>query len=89
MSRVAISACVAELIAMMSNQVYHWKTAGAFAILMTIAKELNTGPGLVAVINVRIRTRPQRTTIQMTLGSLRLFTKKVMAHYKESMWYVI
>ena len=46
-SRVAISAGVAFLIAMIGNQVHHWKTARAFAISMRVAKELNTGPGVV------------------------------------------
>ena len=89
-SRFAISVGVASLIAMMKQVVYHWKTARAFAILMRVAKELNTGPGVVwVVINVRIRTRPQSTPLHGTITSPRLFTEKVTAHFKVCVWYVI
>ena len=86
-SRYAIS--VSVIIAMMGKEVYHWKTARAFAILMRLAKELNTGPVVVCAINVRIQTRPQRTPIQRTFGSPRLFTEKVTAPFKVCVWYVI
>ena len=84
-SRVAIS--VGVMIAMMTSMVRHWKTARAFAILIIIAKELNTGPGKVCIVlNAQIPIRPQRSPIQGTPFSPRLFTKKVTARYKECIW---
>ena len=76
-SRVAIS--VGVMNATMGSMVRHWKTARAFAMLMRIAKELNTGPGVVCIVlNAQIRIRPQRgAPIQGAPISPRLFTKKV------------
>jgi hypothetical protein len=77
-SRFAISAGVAILIAMIGRKVSLWKTARAFAIMMRIAKELNTGPGVVCgVLNVEIRIRPHRLPIRGAPLSPRLFTKKI------------
>ena len=42
-----MSVGVVLLIVMISPMVSHWMTARAFAMLMRIAKELNTGPGIV------------------------------------------
>ena len=84
-SRVAISVCV--MVDMRGSMVSHWKTARAFAMLMRIAKELNTGPGVECiVVNAQIRIRSQSSPIQGTPISPRLFTKKVTARYKECIW---
>ena len=81
-----ISASVAVIMNQV-RKVYHWKTAKAFAMLMEIAKDLNTGPGVVGgAIHVQIRIRPQHSLIQGTHGSPRLFTKKVTTCYKECIW---
>ena len=84
-SRDAISVHV--LVDMGGSLVSHWKTARAFAMLMSIAKELNTGTGVVCIArNAHIRIRPQSTPIQDTPIFPPLFTKKVTARYKECLW---
>ena len=86
-----MSVGVVLLIVMISPMVSHWMTARAFAMLMRIAKELNTGPGIVGIVigrvlNAQIWIRPQRTPIQWTPVSPRLFTKKITVRHEERTW---
>ena len=86
-SKVAIIVSALALLQdMILNLVSHWKTARAFAILMRIAKELNTGPGKMRfVLNVQ-PIPPKNSPIQGAAISPHLFTKKVSARYKEWIW---
>ena len=80
-SRVAIS--VGVLVDMGGKRVSHWKTARAFAMLMRIAKELNTGPGKICIVSDVQIWITKRSPIQGANISPHLFTKKLSARYKE------
>ena len=63
--------------------VCRWKTARVFAILMRIAKELNTGPGKICFVSNVQPIPPKKSPIQGAAISPHLFTKKVSARYEE------